>query len=159
MRFVLLWGIVLLALTGQAEALETIRSSHGATAEVAARAAPSFRCLIRGLEATGYQIDCMGGYRRHGSVPHSLHPLGLALDINQVGRGRVTRRLPRSATSIAAGCGLLHGAVWKNQDQGHFQVMGVVTRLARRRTRRGPSRKTSRSITSRAQASSFFSWH
>lgn len=111
----------------------TVRASTGARAEVAASHASNFQCLISGLEAEGYQIDFMGGYRRHGSVRGSLHPMGLALDINQTGRGRVTRMLPHNTTSLASSCGLFHGAVWRNQDQGHFQVGGYDP--SRRRTR------------------------
>lgn len=128
---------VLLALLIAPAGAETIHASTGARAEVSPQAASNFRCLISGLEAEGYRIDFMGGYRRHGSVRGSLHPAGLALDINQTGRGRVTRRLPSNATSVAEGCGLIHGAVWRNQDQGHFQRGGWGgTRYASRHARR-----------------------
>ncbi len=120
----LLTALAALIILGSLARAETIRSSTGATAEVSGSAASNFRCLVSGLESEGYHIDFMGGFRRHGSVRGSLHPAGLALDINQTGRGRVTRRLPSNATSIAAGCGLIHGAVWRNQDQGHFQKGG-----------------------------------
>lgn len=100
----------------------TVRSSSGATAEVSPTYAHSFQCLVSALDREGYRIDFMGGYRRHGSVPGSLHPSGGALDINQLSRGRVTRPLPRDATTLARSCGLLHGAVWRHQDQGHFQA-------------------------------------
>jgi hypothetical protein len=107
--------------------LSTVRASSGATACVASSAASKFQALINDLEATGYRIDFMGGWRRHGSVAESKHPAGLALDINQVGRGRVTRRLPGNATAIAARYGLLHGAVWHHSDAGHFEVMSTRT--------------------------------
>lgn len=127
-------------LAGSLAQAATVRASTGARAEVAGSAASNFQCLVSGLEATGYRIDFMGGYRRHGSVRHSLHPAGLALDINQTARGRVTRALPRNANQIASGCGLFHGALWANQDQGHFQVGGTASgrsrhQYASRRTR------------------------
>lgn len=124
-------------IAGSAQAA-TVHSSNGKTAEVAGSHASNFQCLVSGLEATGYRIDFMGGYRRHGSVSHSKHPSGLALDINQTSRGRVTRPLPSDATSIAAGCGLFHGAQWRNQDQGHFEVGGpIYSERSRHRSYRG----------------------
>jgi hypothetical protein len=140
MRLIVSIALTLLVLSS-AQAT-TIWSSNGKTAEVAGSHASNFQCLVSGLEATGYRIDFMGGYRRHGSVRHSKHPLGLALDVNQTGRGRVTRPLPSSATSIAASCGLFHGALWHNQDQGHFEVGGRVyaERSSRHRSHRSRSR-------------------
>lgn len=149
-------GIALLALvtlSGVTNAT-TISASTGARAEVAGSHASNFQCLVSGLEAAGYRIDFMGGFRRHGSVPHSKHPLGLALDINQTGRGRVTRPLPSSATSIAEGCGLFHGALWHNQDQGHFEVGGQVYAG---RSSRHRSHLTRRSST-RREASAGWHW-
>lgn len=106
------------ALAGQ------IRAKSGATAHVADSATSAFQCLVNGLEATGYRIHFMGGWRKHGSVRGSLHPAGLALDINQFARNVTRPHLPASATSIAQSCGLIHGAVWRNADAGHFQKGG-----------------------------------
>lgn len=108
----------------------TIKASSGATARVNAQHAPKFQCLISGLERTGYRIDFMGGYRNTyidsrytgGRKIKSKHASGLAIDINQTGRNRVTRRLPANATQIASSCGLTHGAVWRAADSGHFEV-------------------------------------
>ncbi len=80
---------------------------------------------MNGLEATGYRIHFMGGYRRSkiaGTNIWSKHASGRAIDINQVGRNRVTRRLPASASGIASACGLFHGAHWRHADAGHFEV-------------------------------------
>jgi hypothetical protein len=103
---------------------ETIRSSSGATAHVADRAAGPFRCLIEKLERVGYRIQFMGGYRRHGSRRHSLHPAGLALDINQYARNVTRPRMPRNEVAIANSCGLVAGAQWSSRDSGHFQLGG-----------------------------------
>lgn len=104
--------------------LSLIRAVSGATACVAHRAASSFQAFVTALEATGYRIDFMGGWRAHGSCYQcNMHPRGLAIDINQTGRNRVTRRFPPGVTALAAQYGLLHGAVWHNADAGHFELM------------------------------------
>ncbi len=95
-------------------------ASSGAKTSVSMVARPHFVCLLNKLEATGYRIDDMGGYASRGNS--SAHPTGNALDINQVSRNVVTRRLPPNATQLARDCGLVHGAVWNNPDQGHFEM-------------------------------------
>ena len=124
--FALIVACILAAIATEASAggMVQIRSSSGRTATVAASAAASFRCLIGKLEAAGYRIDFMGGWRRHGSVPRSKHPAGLAIDINQTARNRVTRAFPKGTNAMAASCGLKHGAVWRDADGGHFEVVG-----------------------------------
>ena len=102
-----------------------VKASNGATAQVNSQYAGRFQCLVSGLEAAGYHIDFMGGYRHSniaGTNMLSKHAAGKALDINQVGRNRVTRRLPASASAIASRCGLFHGAGWRNADAGHFEI-------------------------------------
>jgi hypothetical protein len=104
--------------------LSLIRAASGATACIAHSAAGAFQGFVSALEATGYRIDFMGGWRAHGSCRQcNMHPRGLALDINQTGRNRVTRRLPSGVTALAAHYGLLHGAVWSNADAGHFELL------------------------------------
>jgi hypothetical protein len=114
----------------------TIHARSGASATVADAAAGPLQCVIRGLEAVGYPIRFMGGWRRHGSVRGSLHPAGRALDINQVARGRTTPRMPKSEVSIAQACGAVSGAQWRNNDSGHFQVGGSPGRHHHKRRRR-----------------------
>ncbi|MBN9042254.1 MAG: M15 family metallopeptidase [Rhizobiales bacterium] len=117
----------------------TIRASSGATAKVADRAAGPFQCLVNKLEETGYRIHFMGGYRRHGSRRQSLHPAGLALDINQYARNVTRPRMPRSEIDIANSCGLISGAQWASGDSGHFQLggwSGNSRRYAKRQYRR-----------------------
>jgi hypothetical protein len=92
----------------------------------------NFQCLVSSLDRAGYQIAFMGGWRRHGSVPHSKHPAGKALDINQTARNRVTRKFPQGINRMARACGLFHGAEWRRADAGHFEV---PTRTARSRLR------------------------
>lgn len=76
------------------------------------------------LERTGYRVDFMGGYRPGHCSQRHMHSCGLAIDINQTSRDRVTRLFPHEATRLAARYGLLHGAVWNHADTGHFEVRG-----------------------------------
>jgi len=105
--------------------LAAVTSASGKVAWVAPSAAGQFQGFVRDLEASGYRIDFMGGWRRHGSCRGcNMHPAGLAIDIDQIARNRLWRgkRLPEAATAIASRWGLLHGAVWRNADAGHFEV-------------------------------------
>lgn len=147
-KVILAAGLCLLASSALAE---NVHSKSGANATVAASAAGAFQCLVDGLEAIGYRIHFMGGWRKHGSVRGSLHPAGLALDINQYGRNVVRPSLPAGATGIAQSCGLIHGAVWRNADAGHFQKGGWGG-YAMSARRRGHQKATA------LPAGSVFSW-
>lgn len=104
--------------------LSAVRTNSGAIACVASSAAGAFQGFVSALEATGYRIDFMGGWRAHGSCRLcNMHPRGLAIDINQTGRNRVTHRFPAGTTELAARYGLLHGAVWDHPDTGHFELL------------------------------------
>jgi hypothetical protein len=113
----------------------TVRAKSGATARVADGATSNFQCLVSKLEGQGYPVKFMRGYG-HGTVRGSLHPSGMALDVNQTARGRTTPRMPHNEISLAASCGLLSGAVWRNNDSGHFQKGGYSGRRHARRHRR-----------------------
>lgn len=112
-----------LALASPAANGATVTSRGGVTAHVNPAAAGPLQCLVSRLEATGYPVRFMRGYGR-GSVRGSLHPAGMALDINQTHRGRTTPRMPSNEITLAASCGVISGAVWRNNDSGHFQVGG-----------------------------------
>jgi hypothetical protein len=104
--------------------LTAVHALSGAVACVASRASSNFQGFVTALEQTGYRIDFMGGWRAHGSCRLcNMHPRGLAIDINQTGRNRVTHQFPSGVTALAARYGLLHGAVWSNADTGHFELM------------------------------------
>lgn len=109
---------------GAGRAVGMVRSASGATAHVANRATGAFQCLVSALDRQGYPIRFMGGWRAHGSVHGSLHPAGLALDINQYGRNVTRPRMPRNEIALAKSCGLIAGAQWANADSGHFQLGG-----------------------------------
>lgn len=105
-----------------------VRSKSGATAHVAARATAAFQCLLDGLDRQGYPIDFISGWRAQGSVRGSLHPAGLALDVNQIRRNVTRPRMPVNEIALANACHLVSGAQWANGDSGHFQVGGWVGR-------------------------------
>jgi hypothetical protein len=106
--------------------MSTVRARSGATACVAYAAASAMQGFVNALEATGYRIDFMGGWRSHGSCRRcDMHPRGLAIDINQIGRNRVTRRFPPGVTALAERYGLLHGAIWPHADTGHFELLSA----------------------------------
>lgn len=101
-----------------------VRSASGATAHVAASATGAFQCLVSALDRQGYPIRFMGGWRAHGSVRGSLHPAGLALDVNQLSRNVTRPAMPGNEVALANGCGLISGHQWAHGDSGHFQLGG-----------------------------------
>jgi hypothetical protein len=101
-----------------------VRSVSGATAHVAASATQAFQCLVDRLDAAGYPVRFLGGWRAHGSVPGSLHPAGLALDVNQIARNVTRPAMPSNEVSMANECGLISGRQWRWADSGHFQLGG-----------------------------------
>ena len=107
-------------------AMGIVRSSSGATARVASRATRAFQCLVDRLDAAGYPIHFMGGWRARGSVHGSLHPAGLAMDVNQIARNVTRPRMPSNEIQLANDCGLTSGAQWANGDSGHFQLGGYA---------------------------------
>jgi hypothetical protein len=103
--------------------LVAVKARSGAVAYVAPHAAAPLQCVVDGIEAAGGHIKFMGGWRAHGSCRGcNKHPRGEAIDINQYARNVVRPGLPVNSTQIAQSCGVLHGAVWRNADKGHFEV-------------------------------------
>lgn len=103
----------------------TTISACGKSVRVSPKAASAFRGFLTELCSGGYKIDFVGGYRNTyiaGTKIKSLHASGLAIDVNQTARNRVTRRLPAGVTQMAARYGLKHGAVWRSPDAGHFEL-------------------------------------
>lgn len=115
--------------------LATIRSRSGAIAHINAAHVTNFACIVSSLEGAGYRISFMGGYSYRniaGTNRLSKHAFGNALDINQTARNRVVYRLPQGVNGMANRCGLTHGAVWRNPDQGHFEIPGGGSTRGRR---------------------------
>lgn len=113
-----------------------LRSKSGAVATVSHSAVAAFQCLVNALEAQGYPIKFMGGWRARGSVRGSLHPAGLALDINQHSRNVTRPRMPPNEVALANACGLISGAQWRRGDSGHFQLGGWSGHVRKHRHRR-----------------------
>lgn len=92
--------------------------------QVAPAAAGPLQCVLNGLVARGYPVRFARGFG-HGSVRGSLHPAGMAMDVNQTSRNRTTPRMPSDEIALASSCGVVSGAVWGGSpDSGHFQVGG-----------------------------------
>lgn len=96
----------------------TVTSSSGKRASVSSAFAPHIQCFINKLDAVGYRIRFMTGYARRGNA--SAHPTGNAIDINQIGFGRVTTRFPSNYLSMASECGVYSGSHFG--DYGHFEM-------------------------------------
>lgn len=113
---------------GQRMPPAVVRSRAGATARVNPAHRAKFQCLIDRLDASGYRIRFMGGYRRTyiaGTRYRSKHWVGNALDINQYGRNVTRPRMPAAAGAMARACGLTPGSDWRGSpDTGHFEVPG-----------------------------------
>ena len=121
MKRFLLTSAVFIALSVPADAA-TI-GVRGVTTQVAQGAQNALQCVLNALVARGYPVKFIRGYGK-GSVRGSLHPSGYALDVNQLRRGVTVPRMPRDEVQLAASCGAISGAVWRNNDSGHFQVGG-----------------------------------
>ena len=119
----ILAAIALVCALANADAA-TIRSKSGATAQVAGQWAHKFQCLVNKIDASGFHIKFMGGYRPGPCWSGGKHPCGMALDICQLSRDVTCPGFPRAAsTKFALACGLFPGSLWKrNPDTGHFEV-------------------------------------
>jgi len=104
-----------------------VRASSGAVTRVAAQATESFQCIVNKLEQVGYPVRFMGGLSS-GHMRHSLHRVGLALDVNQVSRNVTKPPMPGNEIELANSCGLISGAQWRHADSGHFQMGGYPGR-------------------------------
>ena len=104
-----------------------VSSKTGARARVGIAYAARFQAYINDLEKNyGARVLFMGGIRPGRCLPESQHPCGKALDVCQLGWGKVDPRcnLPNSATlgRIAAAHGLFEGGRWCHSDYGHVQT-------------------------------------
>jgi hypothetical protein len=85
---------------GPAGRRATVTSKSGITVSVAARAQAALQCVVNHVESAGVRIVAMRGYGS-GTVAHSLHPSGNALDINQTGRAYSARSTRRAGSGSA----------------------------------------------------------
>lgn len=106
--------------------MATVTTAGGRKFQVGARFKDNFQGFIRDYEKAGGVIGPESGTL--GSRPHNAsgHPIGAAIDINQVGygvRGRGGRTLPvEEENRLAAKWGLVSGANWRKPDTGHFGI-------------------------------------
>src|SRR5262245_25081360 len=104
-----------------------VSSKTGARARVGIAYAARFQAYINDLEKKyGARVLFMGGIRPGRCLPESQHPCGKALDVCQLGWGKVDPRcnLPDRVTlgRIAAAHGLFEGGRWCHSDYGHVQT-------------------------------------
>ncbi|UEM11738.1 hypothetical protein J4G43_046020 [Bradyrhizobium barranii subsp. barranii] len=109
--------------------MATVTTAAGRKFQVDARFAQNFRGFINDYEKAGGVIGPESGTL--GERPHNAsgHPIGAAIDINQVGygiRGRGGRTLDYDTEdALAAKWGLVSGHKWHRKDTGHFGVESV----------------------------------
>lgn len=100
----------------------SVQSKSGVRVQVSRSAQRALQCVIDYVERHGVRIKSMRGYGR-GTVAHSLHPSGRALDINQVARGVTRPSIPHSiANAAGSNCGVISGGTWHNDDVGHWNI-------------------------------------
>jgi hypothetical protein len=104
-----------------------VSSKTGARARVGIAYAARFQAYINDLEKKyGARVLFMGGIRPGRCLPESQHPCGKALDVCQLGWGKVDPRcnLPDRVIlgRIAAAHGLFEGGRWCHSDYGHVQT-------------------------------------
>jgi hypothetical protein len=104
-----------------------VSAKTGARARVGVAYAARFQAYIDDLENNhGARVIFMGGIRPGRCLPESQHPCGKALDVCQLGWGKVDPRcnLPDRVAlgRIAAAHGLFEGGRWCHSDYGHAQT-------------------------------------
>lgn len=105
--------------------LATIRSKSGRTFQVAAEFAANFQGFIDDYEKAGGVIGPNSGGNNERPNNRSYHPIGRAIDVNQVGRGVRAggQTLPLGVEdSLAEKWGLRSGNSFSSNDNGHFEV-------------------------------------
>lgn len=112
--------------TSAAGQTEIVTSPSGAKFRVASEFAPNFRGFLKDYEEAGGKIDqnTSGGLSgRPGNA--SYHPLGRAIDVNQLSRDRIKSGLPggiEAEEALAKKWGLRAGSQFSNPDRGHYEV-------------------------------------
>ena len=104
-----------------------VSAKTGARARVGVAYAARFQAYIDDLENNhGARVLFMHGIRPGRCLPESQHPCGKALDVCQLGWGKVDPRcnLPDRVTlgRIASAHGLFEGGRWCHSDYGHAQT-------------------------------------
>jgi hypothetical protein len=109
--------------------LATVTSAGGRKFQVDERFAQNFQGFINDYEKAGGTLG--SATATLGSRPSNAsgHPIGAAIDINQVGRGirgGTGKSLPPGMEDeLAQKWGLVSGNTWKSNDQGHFGIRSI----------------------------------
>lgn len=113
----------------QHRGMATVTTSGGRKFQVDERFAQNFQGFISDYEKAGGVIGPESGTLGHRPHNASGHPIGAAIDINQVGygiRGRGGRTLDvETENALAAKWGLVSGETWRRKDTGHFGIRSV----------------------------------
>ena len=116
------------------ENLATVTSSGGRKFKVDQRFKANFQGFINDYEKAGGVIGPESGTLGHRPHNASGHPIGAAIDINQVGygvRGKKGRTIdPQVEDELAKKWGMVSGNRWKRNDQGHFGIRDPETARA-----------------------------
>ena len=111
-----------------------IHTTSGLSAMVASSQAEKFQGFINDLEATGYQINSLGGYANRnvaGTNKKSYHATGMAIDINPQQNPHTfpgdpnygQTNMPENVGEIARKHGLGWGGNWRSsKDTMHFSA-------------------------------------
>jgi hypothetical protein len=111
--------------------LATVTTASGKKFQVDGRFAQNFQGFINDYEKSGGVIGPDSGTLGERAHNPSGHPIGAAIDINQIGRGvrsrpgRGVSLPPGTEDELATKWGLVSGNQWRNNDQGHFGVKTV----------------------------------
>ena len=121
--------------------MTTITSSSGRKFTVAAEFAENFKGFINEYEKRGGVIGPSSGGLSERPGNASYHPLGRAIDVNQVGygvRGGGSPLPEVEENELAKSWGLYPGALFKNRsDRGHFEVRNAIAAREALRRRQG----------------------
>ncbi|KYK43438.1 hypothetical protein A1D31_18645 [Bradyrhizobium liaoningense] len=113
----------------QRSGMATVTSASGRKFQVDARFAQNFQGFINDYEKAGGVIGPESGTLGHRPHNASGHPIGAAIDINQVGygiRGRGGKTLDYDTEDeLAKKWGLVSGHNWRRKDTGHFGIESV----------------------------------
>lgn len=105
--------------------LTTITTKSGRSFRVASQFAENFRGFLDDYEKAGGKIGSASGGLNERPGNASYHPVGRAIDVNQIGRGVRSKDQnldPATEDALAAKWGLRSGNSFRNNDQGHFEV-------------------------------------
>jgi hypothetical protein len=106
--------------------MTTVTTPSGKSFRVDSRYAENFKGFLSEYEAKGGVIGSASGTL--GERPHNAsgHPIGTAIDINQVARdvrGGTGKSLPTGVEDeLAKKWGFVSGHRWRNPDTGHFGI-------------------------------------